>query len=74
MLCIIKSVSALSKMSINANLCENFVRHFSFLFWNDTEYKLDQVSHILEAEGAEMKLVFNSTLWKYQSMICKQKT
>ena len=44
------------------NLYKNFIRHISLSFWDDTEHKLDQVSDVSEAEGAETKLVFNSML------------
>ena len=43
-------------------LCEKVIGSLMFSFWNDTEHKLDKISHILETEGAETKLVLDSML------------
>ena len=43
-------------------LCEDLIGSLAFRFLDDTEHKLDEVSHILETEGDETKLVFYSTL------------
>ena len=43
-------------------LSEHAIVSLLLWFWEDTKHKLDQVDGILEAEGAEAKLVFNSML------------
>ena len=43
-------------------LSEHAIVSFLLWLWENTKHKLDQVDDILEAEGAETKLVFNSML------------
>ena len=48
--------------ALSVYLCEDLIGSLAFRFLDDTEHKLDEVSHILETEGDETKLVFYSTL------------
>ena len=61
----------LSSLYQMINLYKNFIRYFSLLFWNDAEHKLNQISNVLETEGAETKLILYSLLCKMRNgIIC----